>query len=249
MQMQWTRYDLGRWDDVLEIGDHVLRGDPEGRDALRDQLSVLAEVYRQDVLLHRGVDAADQVNVVEEILVPRARDIADGQVVVPVFRVGALRRLGRGDEAGARELAEEADELMRNRPGFRSWLLDWASRVCLATGQIELLRALIERGVEHMTRDVNSMRSARAALAEADGDHAAALERYDDAAARWGAFPSVLEHGLALEGAGRCLLELGRPAEAAGRLRLARDRFRSLEAAPLVAEVDALLARATAKSS
>jgi hypothetical protein len=186
---------------------------------------------------------------VEEILVPRARDIADGQVVVPVFRVGALLRLGRGDEAGARELVEEADELMRNRPGFRSWLLDWASRVCLVVGAAELLRALIELGVEHMTRDVNSMTSARAVLAEAEGDHAAALERYGDAAARWEAFPSVLEHGLALAGAGRCLLALGRPAEAAERLEGARARYASLGASPLVAETDVLLARAVAKSS
>jgi class 3 adenylate cyclase/tetratricopeptide (TPR) repeat protein len=249
MQMQWTRYDLGRWDDVLEIGDRVLRGDPEGRDALRDQLSVLAEIYRRDVLLHRGVDLPDEKDVVEEILLPRARDIADGQVVVPVFRVGALRRLGRGDGGGGRELVEEADELMRNRPGFRSWLLDWASRVCLFVGAAELLRALIELGVEHMTRDVNSMTSARAALAEAEGDHAAALERYDDAAARWGAFPSVLEHGLALAGAGRCLLALGRPAEAAERLESARARYSALGASPLLAETDALLARAIAKSS
>jgi tetratricopeptide (TPR) repeat protein len=248
MQMQWTRYDLGRWDDVLDIGDRVLRGDPEGRDALREQLSVLAEIYRRDVLLHRGVDTPDE-RVVEEILLPRARDIADGQVVVPVFRVGALRRLGRGDGGGARELVEEADELMRNRPGFRSWLLDWASRVCLFVGAAELLRALIELGVEHMTRDVNSMTSARAALAEAEGDHAAALERYDDAAARWGAFPSVLEHGLALAGAGRCLLALGRPAEAAERLESARARYSALGASPLLAETDALLARAIAKSS
>jgi hypothetical protein len=100
-----------------------------------------------------------------------------------------------------------------------------------------------------MTRDANSMTSARAALAELEGDLEDAADRWDDAAARWNAFPSVLEHGLALEGAGRCLLEVGRPGEAADRLRLARDRFRSLGARPLESEVDGLLARATAKSS
>jgi hypothetical protein len=185
----------------------------------------------------------------EGTLLPRARAIADGQVVVPVFRVAALRRLWLGDAAGARELVEETDELLRHRPGFRSWLLDWAARVCLGVGDPELLGGLVARGIEHMTRDVNSMTSARAALAEAEGDHAAALERYGDAATRWGAFPSVLEHGLALAGAGRCLLELGRANEAAERLQEARARFAELRASPLVAETDALLARVVAKSS
>jgi tetratricopeptide (TPR) repeat protein len=175
--------------------------------------------------------------------------IADGQVVVPVFRVAALQRIGRGDAEGARALVEEADELLRDRPGFRSWLLDWASRICLPIGDAELLRSLIDRGIEHMTRDANSLASARAALAEAEGDRAGALERYEDAARRWGAFPSVLEHGLALAGAGRSLLELGRPLEVADRLREARERFASLSAQPLVAEMDELLADATAKSS
>lgn len=250
MQTMWTRYDLGRWDDVLEIGERVLQGDPEGRYALTDQLSVLAEIYRRDVLLHRGIDEApDTGDVVESRLLPSARSIVDGQVVVPVFRVAALLRLGRGDVAGSRSLVEEADELLRDRPGFRSWLLDWASRVCLAAGAVDLLRSLLERGVEHMTRDANSSASARAVLAEAEGDHPAAVDRYDDAAARWAAFPSVLEHGLALAGAGRNLLALGRSAEATERLRQARGRYASLGATPLVAEIDHQLATAIAKSS
>jgi hypothetical protein len=249
MQTQWTRYDLGAWDDVLEIGERVLGGNPEGPDALTDQLSVLAETYRRDVQLHRGAMGPDALELVEGRLLSRARDIADGQVVVPVFRVAALQRLDRGDRAGARALVEEVDERMTDRPGFRSWLLDWASRVCLAIGDAELLHRLIAQGVDHMTRDADSMASARAAVAEAEGDHATALDRYEDAAARWAAFPSVLEHGLALAGAGRSLLALGRPTDATERLHAARERFRSLGAAPLVVEMDGLLERATAKSS
>ncbi len=93
------------------------------------------------------------------------------------------------------------------------------------------------------------MASARATLAEAERDHETAVERYEDAALRWAAFPSVLEHALALAGAGRCLLALGRPNEAAERLGVARQLYASLEAAPLVGEADDLLARATAKTS
>lgn len=250
METMWTRYDTGEWDSVLEIGQRVLETDPAGASALGDQLSVLAEIYRRDVLLHRGL-AGDPSSddVVETVLVPRARSIVDGQVVTPVFRVAALARLARGDVAGARALVEEADELLRSRVGFRSWLLDWASRVCLAAGAGDLLRSLVDRGVEHMTRDANSMASARAALAEIEDDDASALDRYEDAAARWRAFPSVLEHGHALAGAGRCLLALGRPDEAADRLRQARGRYASLGATPFVQTTDGVLADAIEKTS
>jgi class 3 adenylate cyclase/tetratricopeptide (TPR) repeat protein len=244
MESMWTRFDLGAWDEMLEIGERILDGDPERGTS---QISVLAEAYRHDVLLHRG--APDEEGVVESTLVPRAREIGDAQVVVPVFKVASLARLALGDVESAVALVRECDELLRGRPGYRSWLLDGSARVCLAAGATDLLRSLVDQGIDHMTRDANSLTSARAALSECDGDHMSALERYEDAAARWGSFPSVLEHGLALAGAGRCLLALGRSSEATERLREARERFASLGASPLLAETDELLAHATAKTS
>ena len=247
METMWTRYDLGAWDELLAIGDLVLDHDPQGRESLSDQLSVLAETYRRDVLLHRG--ATDPEGFVDQRLLPRAREIVDGQVLVPVFRVAALGRVVRGDRSGARALVEEANERLRDRPGFRSWLLDWAAPVCLAAGAAELLGSLLERSIDHMTRDANSVSTARAVLADVEEEHETALERYEEAAVRWASFPSVLECGHALAGAGRSLLALGRAGEAADRLRRARERYASLGAEPFVAQVDELLARATAKSS
>jgi hypothetical protein len=244
MESMWTRYDLGAWDEMLEVGDRLVGSNVHG---VTSQLGVLVEIYRRAVMLHRGV--TDSEAVVETVLLPRAREIGDGQVVVPVFGVASLGRLAAGDVAGALTLVEEIDELLRDFVGFRSWFLDWAARVCLAGGAVELLRSLIEQAVEHMTRDANSVASARAALAELEGHHSSALERYDDAATRWAAFPSVLEHGHALAGAGRCQLALGRAADAMKSLRGARERYASLRAAPLVSEMDALLERATAKTS
>jgi class 3 adenylate cyclase/tetratricopeptide (TPR) repeat protein len=245
MESMWTRYDTGDWDHVLDIGAAIV--DRESPTGGFGQLWVLAEIYRRDVLHHRGV--ADPEGIVEGTLLPRAREIGDGQVLVPAFRLAALDRLARRDLDGAIELVKEVDDLLRDRIGFRSWMLDWATRVCLAAGDAALLRSLIEQGIEYMTRDALSLTSARAALAELDGEHAAALERYQDAAKGWAAFPSVLEHGLALAGAGRCLVALGRSAEGADHLREARERFAFLGAAPLVAEADELLGEATAKSS
>jgi class 3 adenylate cyclase/tetratricopeptide (TPR) repeat protein len=246
MQTMWTRYDLGDWDEVVEIGDHVLVNDPGGRDSLSDQLSVLANTYRGDVLAHRGVQVDEGL---VDRLVERAREIGDGQVVVPALRLAALRRLVRGDAGGALELVSEVDALLSDRPGFRSWLLDWAAPACRTAGAVDLLRSLIERGVEHMTRDANSVLAAQAVLAEAEEAFEVAVWRYEDAADRWADFPSVLEHGHALAGLGRCRLALGQPDQAAAALRGARERYGALGARPLVATVDELLAGTTAKSS
>jgi class 3 adenylate cyclase/tetratricopeptide (TPR) repeat protein len=244
MESMWTRFDLGEWDELLAIGDRILahlQGDETS------QLWVLTEAYRRDVLLHRGIGDPDEV--VERRNLPRAREIGDGQVLVPTFRVAALGRVARGEVSGAIDLVRELDELLRDRPGPRSWILNGAARVCLAADDAGLLRRLIDHGGEHVTRDRNSMASARAMLAEIEGDHERSAAGYQDAADRWEAFPSVLEHGLALLGAGRCLLALGRQSQGTERLRAARERLGALKAAPLVAEVDDLLARATSKTS
>jgi class 3 adenylate cyclase/tetratricopeptide (TPR) repeat protein len=244
MESMWTRFDLGDWDGLLAIGDRILdRVQGPGT----SQIWVLTEAYRQDVLLHRGV--ADPEAVVEGRILPRAREIGDGQVLVPAFRVAALGRIARGDLAGAVGLVRELDELLRDRPGPRSWSLNGAARVCLAADEAGLLRSLIGQGVEHLTRDQNSMASARAMLAEMEGDDEGASAAYQDAADRWEAFPAVLEHGLALMGVGRCLMALGKQSQGTDRLRAARGRFGALKAARLVAEVDELLARATSKTS
>lgn len=199
------------------------------------------------MLVHRGVHHASLG--IEETLLPRAREIGDGQVVVPAFRVAVIVRSESGDVSGAVALVEELDELARGRTGVRSWLLSGASRACLGAGASELLRSMIDQGTEHLLRDANCVVSARAVLAEIEGAHDQAVEGYDDAAARWASFPSILEHGHALSGTGRCLLALGRPFDAAERLTRARSAYALLEATPLVAEVDALLAEATAKTS
>jgi class 3 adenylate cyclase/tetratricopeptide (TPR) repeat protein len=243
MQGMWPLFDLGRWDDVLAVGKALLEN-PSDQTL---PIGVLTETFRQMVLIHRGV--FDGATVVEEQLLPRAREIGDGQVVVPVFRTAALGRQARGDASGAVALVEEAHERMRDRPGFRGWLLDDSARVCLMAGVPDTLRRMLDGYTPYVARDRSSVLAAEATLAELEGDHGLALERNLEVAERWEGFPHVFEHGHALFGLGRCLLALGRKLEAADQLRAARDRFGSLGAAPLVADTDALLERATAKTS
>jgi hypothetical protein len=76
-----------------------------------------------------------------------------------------------------------------------------------------------------------------------------AVRLYDEAGEAWEKFPLVLEHGLASLGAGRCLVGLGRNLEAAARLRAGREVLSGLGARPSMAEADALLERAVARTS
>ena len=243
MESMWALFDLGRWDELLEVGDQLMQGSSDHT----LQIAVLIESFRQLVLVNRG--SLESAQAIEEQILPRAREIGDGQVVVPAFRLGAMARFAAGDRAGAVALVEEAGALMRERPGFRGWLLDDSARICLAADEPTVLRALLADLVPHVTRDRHSTISAQANLAEVEDDPASALSLYEEVAEGWGAFPHVLEHAHALVGAGRCLLGLSREAGARERLSDARERFVALGAVPLVAETDDLLARATAKTS
>ena len=243
METMWTRFDLGRWDEVLELGDLVLEIERDRS----GQAAFLAQTYRSLVLVARG--ALDLTDLIEDEILPRAREIGDGQVVLPAFRLAAMNRLLHANADAAVAFVRELAERMSERPGFHSGLLEDSARICLAGRAMELLRELTERAAPRLWRDRNCVLSACAALAELEGDPRAALDLHVQVAGEWAAFPHVFEHGHALLGAGRCLLALGREPEARERLLQARELFASLEAAPALAEADELLARATAKSS
>jgi class 3 adenylate cyclase/tetratricopeptide (TPR) repeat protein len=241
METMWTSFDLGRWDELLETGAELIATEPDRG----TQIAVLAEIYRQHVLVRRG---SSDGSAYESEILPRALEIGDDQVVVPALHVAALSRLAREDVGGAVDAVEELHARMSDRPGSRGWMLDESTDVCRVADAEETLERLLEGYTPHLTRDRISALAATAVLAEVRADLERAVERYDEAAEQWGAFPHVLHHGLSLLGAGRCLLELGRSDDAGSRLHEARIAFGTLAAAPLVAEVDALLGRATALS-
>ena len=93
------------------------------------------------------------------------------------------------------------------------------------------------------------MFAARAMVAEAQGETEVAAGLFAQAAERWAGMGVVPERAFADLGQGRCLLALGRAADADGPLRQAREVFARLGAMPALAETDALLVRVTALSS
>jgi hypothetical protein len=119
-----------------------------------------------------------------------------------------------------------------------------------------LIRAALNAGDRDLATDlardiepVSPMRehiqtTCQALLAEARGEHEAAVAGFADAAARWHEFGVPYEEAQALLGQGRCLVALDRAPEAAPVLEQAREIFERLKAKPALAESDALLARA-----
>ena len=232
----WMLYDLGRWDEVLEGTARVLAfvGTSTG------QLRLVALPYMAQVLVRRGRTAEAAV-LVEEFL-PLARDARDAQVLVPALAVAAFVEQARGDLSAAAGFVEEIEQTTREVSDFhRAHFLGELAAVCVEAGDVELVRRLADSIQMTAGRAGHSLVGARAVLAEADGDPKAGLLLFEEAAKRWAEYGYVFGRGLALLGSARCVLALGRRTDATPVLHEARDIFAALEAAPVLAEVDALL--------
>jgi class 3 adenylate cyclase/tetratricopeptide (TPR) repeat protein len=240
--------DLGEWDELLARAQQL-------RPALQAQGAsyILAQVepYRAAVLLWRGATAAAR-GMIEDVL-PTARQIADLQVLVPALAVAALAGQASGSQPAALALAAEYEAAVRARPGQAGWHWGWwfladLVRVCVTAGELDRAAALIGDAQPAVLRHQLSVLTARAVLAEAQGDLRDAAARYAEAADSWQAYGHVLEHGQALLGLGRCRLTLTEPGTEQA-LTQARQLFARLQAAPLLAETDRWLGQALAQTS
>jgi class 3 adenylate cyclase/tetratricopeptide (TPR) repeat protein len=232
----WMLYDLGRWDEVQEATHRVLDfvGSSTG------QTRLVALPYMAQVLVRRGKTA--EAAVLVEEFVPLARDARDAQVIVPALAVAALVAQAGGELAVAVGFVEEFEQATRGLSDVhRAHFLDELAAVCVEAGELEPARRLVDSIRMTAGRTGHSLVGARAALAEADGQPEVALPSFEEAAKGWSEYGYVLGQALALLGSARCLLALGRTTDATPRLHEARDIFAALEAAPALAEVDALL--------
>jgi class 3 adenylate cyclase/tetratricopeptide (TPR) repeat protein len=241
----WLLYDLGRWDELLSVGEEV-----RGRAMPRSQIWCLPTAHMAAVLLQRGrTDHA--ARVVDELL-PRAREIGDVQVVVPALWVNALLEAARGEASHAVPMLNEAARIAEGERTWLSVLLPDAMRILLDFGRVKEATQLFEslRSLEPMfaARDLNAKESSAALLAEAAGKTDEAVELFRAAVRGWRDYGSVVEKAHALLGAGRCLIALGKPGEAAADITAARGIVSGLGATRLTQEADALLARASVPS-
>jgi hypothetical protein len=144
---------------------------------------------------------------------------------------------------GAVRLVKELEQGIRNSPGtYRASALPDVIRVCMATGELILARRLVDGLDVRAPGLAHCLTTARALLAEAQGDLEPAADLHAQAATSWSNYGSVPEHGQALLGLGRCLARLQHP-QAWDRLGQARAIFVRLEARPLITESDSWLQR------
>ena len=156
--------------------------------------------------------------------------------------------MAQGEAAGALLAQIEAS------PGVRvslyyGWFLTEMVRIALNIGNATLAELFVAGFEPRHPYTQRALVAANAALTESRGDLHAAADAYADAADRWERFGVVPEQAFALLGQGRCLMGLDQASDAAPVLHHAREIFERLQAAPALAEVDALLQEGTALSS
>jgi class 3 adenylate cyclase/tetratricopeptide (TPR) repeat protein len=239
----------GTLDALIDIGEH------EEALALAAELTprleasgdvwdlIVARCSQARVLVLRGESA--QVAEALDWLEATAAGTEEPQTVACGLGCSALARAGLGQhEAVAALLAElESYPGARENPNYLA-LLPAMVRTALGIDESALARRLASGLEPRYPYAEHALVAANAALTEARGDLQAAADAYVDAAGRWERFGVVPEQGFALLGQGRCLLSLSRPTEASPVLQRAREIFERLQAAPALAETDALLASA-----
>ena len=117
----------------------------------------------------------------------------------------------------------------------------------MAMHQHALASQLIDHAPTRAARHQHARLTAQAVLAEAGGNLHEAAGLYEQVAERWTQYGHLLERGLGLLGAGRCLVRLNRP-QAVPKLEDARTSFAALGARPLLAETDTWLLDAAAQN-
>jgi class 3 adenylate cyclase/tetratricopeptide (TPR) repeat protein len=240
-EMMWTGFDLGKWDQVLDLSDGLL----EQWEGEAVQYVPWAKSYRALVQVWRG-QIAEAAALQDEYL-PALRGIADLQLLGPALVTSARIALARGNKAAATELLDEFITVTEGVTRmFRGISLADAVRLLVALGELDRAAELTAGSETPGLRMQISSATAEAILAEARGESEVALEAYEQVATDWAAFGHVLEHALALYGAGRCLAELGRSDEAAERLAEARKILSELGATPTIDEIDGVADQAAA---
>jgi hypothetical protein len=122
---------------------------------------------------------------------------------------------------------------------MRATLLPELVRCAGDAGTIDLAQRLLADAHAQLPYADHAQVVARARVAEARGRFDEALAGYRDGMARWAAFAMPYEEGHAQLGEARCLIALGRRAEARRALSRARTTFERLGAAAPLTQVAA----------
>ena len=192
-------FHLGEWDELQREAREVVTWEQSHGGS---QLGIFARTYLAGVLIHRGEPSEAGANV--DVLLPRARESGDPQVLVPGLTIAALADAVAGDERAALGHVRELEKLTRTSFAWRGYGLLWPARIAVGSGELALAEAFLDGAGESSAWDSCTRLSGRALFAEARGASGEALALYCEAAEHWDAHGSLIEQAYALIGAGRC---------------------------------------------
>jgi DNA-binding SARP family transcriptional activator/tetratricopeptide (TPR) repeat protein len=232
----WLEFDAGEWDTLLAGADELIDWE---RDRGPGRITMIATTAKARVLVERGeVEAA--VGIEDEFL-RRARALGDSQDLVPTFATAATIRAAAGDGEPALRLVRELAEATHDRdPSKRAHELPATTRVAVAFGSAEIARRMIPEGEPTYLRSRLCIAISRALLAESDGAFDEAAWLHAEAARGLAEYGWPFEEAHARVGAARCLLALGRRADARPDLDRARELATALRARPMLEAIDRL---------
>jgi class 3 adenylate cyclase/tetratricopeptide (TPR) repeat protein len=230
----WPLYDLGRWDELLEIADRLVEWDAAYG---QSQVSLIALSYKTYVMAQRG--ELREARALHEEVLARARESGDEQVLAPSLTVAAVISNTVGDYEAA--LGYIRDYRAMGEGGYWPMTLGDAVRVATAARDLRLAESLLREAAALTPRGEHMLVTGQAVFAEAQADFERSLEHYQRAHAAWAGFGNVVESAHALAGIGRCLVARGRESEARDCLNEAREAFAALRAQPRLADIEAAL--------
>jgi tetratricopeptide (TPR) repeat protein len=222
-------FDVGEWDECLRLADEAVAEGREHEDTIiRDQ----ALFTKALLLVWRG--QAEQAFPLGDELLKEARSSEVPAFLSAVLLLVALIELARDRHSRAVDLIVEFKQLTSEHPTWNIRTILDVVRFLVATGEVDLAHDLVAEKEASTAIDRAGLLAAEAILTEARGQFAVASDLYDDSTAQWRSLGCVFEVGQGLLGSGRCLLELGRTAEATARIQDARAVFEKLGAGPLI---------------
>ena len=227
--------DAGRLDEA----DEMLAA---ARSRQAEPMPTTAE-HRIQALRGQEAEALAGVARIEQEVLPQA-GIDDERVVIRTRMMEIRACFGRHEEALRDLEAVLAIERRADTESYVGQALPTLIRAACNAGRIDLAEQILEEAARApFPYSVHAHVAARALIAEHQGRLEDAVEGFHDAAERWASFTTPIEEAHARIGHARCLIALGRHADAVAPLALARAICGRMGAKSLLAHVASTEAR------
>ncbi len=135
-------FPLGRWDELMEITDELMRSDSQRGGS---QVGIFAKEWQAVVLFHRGETAVARRMLAESL--SSAREIEDPQAMMPSLAHAIVVFLAAGKAERADELADEFVAACEGHPVFAGIHLPTTAQALIRLGRAADLERLASTGV------------------------------------------------------------------------------------------------------